>query len=89
MLAKRSRITTDAEGLIKKMDSKENRNAEIVDILMYRNEDSYKVFRGSYKGTIAMEICGEKKEASKSAFWQVFIPNNFTKTLAEMTEKKK
>ena len=43
-------------------------------------------FEGRHKGTLAKEILGDYTDKKWSDLWYVFIPEGFTKTLAQMTD---
>lgn len=83
---KRSGISTNIEELLKTMDKVKNRNCRFVDCLTFYDGENYFSFFGVCKGTLSTTIRGNPKREAKSALWQVFIPYNCTKTLAEMTE---
>jgi Xanthosine triphosphate pyrophosphatase len=85
---KRSGISTDIENLLKIMNDVENRNCRFIDCLTFYDGIAFFSFLGVSRGTLSTTVRGNDKVEAKSNLWRVFIPNNCTKTLAEMTEEE-
>ena len=85
---KRSGISTNIEKLIDDMKNVKNRKCHFLDCLTFYDGSSYYQFFGSCYGNLAYEIKGNDKKEAQSNLWKVFIPNNCTKTLAEMTKEE-
>lgn len=83
---KRSGISNDIDNLLKTMENVKNRKCKFVDCLTFYDGKEFYTFYGVCEGTLAKEKRGENIKSAKSNLWYVFIPNNHTKTLAEMTE---
>lgn len=83
---KRSGISSNIEQLLETMQSVEDRKCRFIDCLTFYDGEDFYTFYGISEGTISSKISGQDKKKAKSALWQVFIPNNHTKTLAEMSD---
>ena len=83
---KRSGISSDVVNLLETMKYSSNRNCYFLDCLTFFDGDEYYQFFGISKGTLSKEIKGNDLKRAKSNLWFVFIPNNCTKTLAEMSD---
>lgn len=83
---KRSGIASNIDQLLITMKKVKNRNCYFLDCLTYYDGDEYQQFLGISKGTLAYEKRGSPSKKMKSNLWLVFIPNNCSKTLAEMTD---
>lgn len=66
-----------------------NRNCYFLDCLTFYDGNDYYQFFGISKGFLTHEIRGKETKKAKSNLWYVFIPNNCTKTLAEMTDEER
>ena len=44
---------------------------------------------GISKGTLSNEIKGNENKRAKSNLWYIFVPNNCTQTLAEMSDEER
>ena len=86
---KRSGISENIDELLETMKDVENRNCKFVDCLTFYDGKELYTFFGVSKGTLAYQKKGLKRENKLSNLWYVFIPNNHTKTLAEMTDKER
>ncbi len=88
-LVKRSGIASNVSKLLETMKQVQNRHCYFVDCLtFYDGNDTYQFF-GVSRGTLSYEIRGNLDVTAKSNLWAVFIPQNCTKTLAEMTEEER
>ncbi len=83
---KRSGISSNIKDLLETMKNVTNRNCYFLDCLTFFDGQEYYQFLGINKGTLSKEIKGENKKTAKSKLWQVFIPINCHKTLAEMSD---
>ena len=83
---KRSGVSSNIDILLEVMKDVKNRNCYFLDCLTYYDGKEYKQFFGKSSGFLSLEKKGPKLKNSMSNLWEVFIPNNYTKTLAEMTD---
>lgn len=83
---KRSGISSNIDDLLKTMKDVKNRNCKFVDCLTFYDGNEFYTFYGISKETLSYEKRGTELKRAKSNLWYVFIPNNNTKTLAEMTD---
>ncbi len=86
---KRSGLSSDIQKLLKTMQQIQNRNCYFLDCLTFFDGQDYYQFFGLSKGMLAKEIRGSKTKKAKSNLWQVFIPANCNKTLAEMSDEER
>ena len=52
-------------------------------------EKKYTIFMENIRGNLSNEILGLNREEKWSDLWYIFIPNNCTKTLAEMSDEER
>lgn len=81
--------TIGVEGILKLMEGKNNRNCSFRQCLAYYDGKNIKYFYGENKGTLALKQRGINQKEKWSDLWYVFIPQGFSKTLAEMTKKER
>lgn len=86
---KRSGISSNVEQLLKIMKNVSNRKCYFLDCLTFFDGDDYYQFFGISKGILSNEIRGNEDKRAKSNLWFVFVPNNCTKTLAEMSDEER
>ena len=86
---KRSGISTDIDKLLLTMQNTTNRNCYFLDCLTFYDGNNYHQFYGISKGKLTYDIRGEKLKKAKSNLWYVFMPDNCTKTLAEMSDEER
>lgn len=86
---KRSGISSNIEELLETMKDVENRKCYFLDCLTFYDGEEYHQFFGISKGTLSKKIKGEDRKRAWSNLWLVFIPDNCTKTLAEMTDEER
>ncbi len=86
---KRSGIASDIDNLLEVMKNVENRSCKFVDCLTFYDGKDFQTFYGISKGTLAYSKRGDLIKKAKSNLWYVFIPNNNTKTLAEMNDDER
>lgn len=77
------------KGLLENMKYVEDRNCYFKECLAYYNGEELLYFYGMSKGTLAPEIRGLDSDKKWSDLWYVFIPENYTKTLAQMTDEER
>ena len=78
-------FTIGLEGILKLMDRVEERKAEFVSVVTYKDADKEKLFKGTCRGNITHKIKGQ----GGFGFDPIFIPQNHKKTFAEDFEFKK
>lgn len=86
---KRSGVSTNIDNLLEIMKDVSNRNCYFLDCLTFYDGDNYYQFYGTGKGTLSYEKKGHSNKRAKSNLWYVFIPENYEKTLAEMTDEER
>lgn len=86
---KRSGISSDIDNLLETMKYTDNRNCQFVDCLTFYDGNEFYTFYGISCGTLATSKRGKSIKKAKSNLWYVFIPNNCSKTLAEMTDEER
>lgn len=86
---KRSGISSNIDDLLETMKDVKNRSCKFVDCLTFYDGNEFYTFYGISKGTLSYEKRGNKLRRAKSNLWYVFVPNNNTKTLAEMTDEER
>lgn len=73
------------DGLLKNMQNVKNRECYFKECLAYYNGKEVLYFYGISKGTLSYKQKGLDNDKKWSDLWYIFIPNNCSKTLAEMT----
>jgi XTP/dITP diphosphohydrolase len=86
---KRSGVSSNIKQLLETMKNTNNRNCYFLDCLTFFDGNEYYQFLGLSKGTLSNEIRGYENKKAKSNLWYVFIPNNCSKTLAEMSDEER
>lgn len=86
---KRSGISSDINTLLKAMQNTNNRTCYFKDCITYYDGCEFHSFYGITKGTLAYEILGDDLKKAKSNLWKVFIPQNCSKTLAQMSNEER
>ncbi len=81
--------TIGIEGILKLMESKENRNCRFEECLAYYDGKEIHYFYGKHPGKLTYQREGENRTEKWSDLWYIFKPNHFEKTLAEMNEKER
>lgn len=76
-------------GLLDQMKNVQNRVCYFKECLAYYDGTDLKYFYGVSYGTLSKEIRGKNEINKWSDLWYVFIPNNYEKTLAEMSEDER
>ncbi len=77
------------EGLLKNMEGTKDRQCYFKECLAYYDGENIKYFYGVSKGRLSTEIKGNNTSKKWSELWYVFIPDNNSKTLAEMTDEER
>lgn len=85
----RSGIGSNIEDLLKTMENVSNRNCRFVDCLTFYDGKEFYTFYGISKGSIAFKPRGNYTKKAKSKLWYIFIPENYQKTLTEMTDEER
>ena len=88
-LVKRSGISSNIEELLETMKHIEDRNCHFVSCVTYYDGEELKQFTSFSSGMLSKEIRGTIDETARSRLWEVFIPEGYQKTLAEMTEEER
>lgn len=83
---KRSGVSSNIDDLLKNLKSVKDRDCYFMDCLTFYDGEELHQFYGVSKGTLATKKRGNKLKKAKSDLWYVFIPNNCSKTLAEMND---
>lgn len=83
---KRSGVSSDIDKLLDDMKNTDDRYAYFLDCLTYYDGENFYQFYGKSEGYISYEKRGNNLTKAKSNLWYVFVPKNYTKTLAEMTD---
>lgn len=86
---KRSGVSSNIEQLLETMKEVNDRSCYFLDCLTFFDGDEYYQFFGISKGSLSTKPRGQENKKAKSNLWYVFIPNNCTKTLAEMTDDER
>lgn len=76
-----------AEGLLKLMKGKKNRKWRILNILYFKDGKKEKSFIGVIRGVVSEKLNHNKKGLVRD-FDRVLIPEGYSKTYGEMTEKE-
>ena len=71
------------------MKEKENRACQFTECLSYYDGESLHQFMGYHEGTLAKEKRGDDSNKKWSDLWYIFIPDGYSKTLAEMSEEER
>lgn len=66
-----------------------DRSCYFLDCLTFFDGNEYNQFFGISKGSLSDKPRGHENRKAKSNLWYVFVPNNCTKTLAEMTDDER
>lgn len=77
------------EGLIENMKDVDDRKCYFKECLAYYDGENIKYFYGISSGILSEEIKGNDTNKKWSDLWYVFIPDNETKTLAEMSDDER
>ena len=86
---KRSGVSSDITHLLEIMKDVNDRSCYFLDCLTFYDGTEYHQFFGICKGSLTYEIKGEERKRAWSNLWYVFVPNNCTKTLAEMSDEER
>ncbi|MDP3027672.1 MAG: non-canonical purine NTP pyrophosphatase, partial [Nanoarchaeota archaeon] len=77
--------TVGNKGICKMMENEKNRNVKAKTYFCLYNGKKYEVFAGEIKGKVP-----SKPKGKTNFSWDpIFIPNNFKKTFAEMSQEEK
>lgn len=81
--------TINIEGILKLMEDKEDRKCRFKECLSFYDGCELKQFVSYHEGTLSFEKLGTDSDKKWSNLWYVFIPNGFSKTLAQMTDEER
>lgn len=76
------------DSLLKFMQDVKDRQCYFKECLAYYDGDCIKKFYGYCYGSLALQKLGNDRAEKWSDLWYVFIPQNQTKTLAQMTKQE-
>lgn len=85
---KRSGVSSHIDSLLETMKEEPQRSCRFVDCLAFYDGKDIYYFYATCKGTLTYEKRGNHLKIAKSKLWEVFIPEGYNKTLAEMTEEE-
>lgn len=83
---KRSGVANDIDKLLSDMKDIDDRYCYFLDCLTYYDGEEYIHFFGKSEGKLSHSKRGNQMKKAKSNLWYIFIPENCSKTLAEMTD---
>lgn len=86
---KRSGVSSNISELLETMKNVENRSCHFIDCLTFYDGNEFYTFYGESNGALSMESRGNQMKKAKSNLWYVFIPEDQTKTLAEMSDEER
>lgn len=86
---KRSGVSSNVSELLEKMKDVKDRSCFFLDCLTFYDGNEYYQFFGISKGKLSKELRGHENKKAKSNLWYVFVPDNCTKTLSEMTDEER
>lgn len=86
---KRSGISSNIEQLLDTMKNVENRSCYFLECMTYYDGIEFKQFYGKSEGILTTSIKGKSVNKAWSSLWNVFIPKNYTLTLAEMSDEER
>ena len=86
---KRSGVSSNVLKLLEVMKNVSDRSCYFLDCLTFFDGDQFYQFLGISKGTLASELRGRGNKKAKSNLWYIFVPDNCTKTLAEMSDEER
>ncbi len=75
-------------GVLRAMAEVDDRSCYTKECVAYYNGNQIKYFYGTTLGTLATSIRGIYNPKSWSDLWKIFIPQNHTHTLAEMSDEE-
>ena len=88
-LVKRSGVSSNIEKLLEDMKQVDNRFCYFISCVTYYDGDTLQQFKEYSNGYLSKEKRGNLPEEARSRLWEVFIPEGYTKTLAEMTKEER
>ena len=81
--------TIGIDGILKLMEGKENRKCKFEECLAYNDGNEIHYFYGKHPGNLSNEILGKDRDEKWSDLWYIFKPDNYDKTLAQMTSEER
>ncbi len=85
---KRSGIANNPESLLEIMKDIDNRSCRFIDVITFYDGNEYYVFYDVNEGFLSKDIRGNNMKNAKSRLWQLFIPQGYSKTVAEMSDQE-
>ncbi len=76
-------------GILKLMEGKSNRKCYFEEYLAYFDGNKIEYFTCKIPGTLSYEVLGNDTNKKWSNLWYIFIPEGYTKTLAQMTDEER
>ncbi len=86
---KRSGVSSNVKELLEAMKDVKDRSCYFFDCLTFFDGYEYYQFFGICRGSLSNDIRGHELKRAKSNLWYVFIPDNCSKTLAEMSDEER
>ena len=86
---KRSGVSSNVSELLETNKDVSDRGCYFLDCLTFFDGNEYYQFFGFSRGFLSNELRGHENKRAKSNLWYVFVPNNCTKTLAEMSDEER
>lgn len=77
------------DGFLKLMEGKDNRKAYFKQCLAYYDGTEIHYFDSISRGLLATKIRGDEVKEQWSSIWKIFIPDGYSKTLAELTTEER
>lgn len=81
--------TIGIKGILKLMENEENRICHFRECLSYYDGKEIHQFMGYHDGNLTKQMLGNDTNRKWSDLWYVFIPENYNKTLAQMTDEER
>lgn len=81
--------TIGVQGILKLMEGKENRSCRFTECLSYYDGKELHQFMGKHEGFLADKEYGKDTSSKWSDLWYVYIPDGYTKTLAQMSDTER
>ena len=88
-LVKRSGVSSNIEKLLEDMKHVENRFCYFISCVTYYDGEQIEQFKSYSNGYLSKEKRGQLPKDARSRLWEIFIPDGYNKTLAEMTQEER
>lgn len=86
---RRSGISENIDELLNTLKDVQDRSCQFLDCLTFYDGNDFYYFYGKDEGVITYDKRGTENKAMRSPLWYVFQPQNFSKTLAEMSDEER